>query len=193
MFEFSRLTNRPATDDAGFSLVELLVTLVVILAVISTVGQIIVRSDTVFRQQRQQFDRRYSVATTVDMIVRLLRQAETVQTDPDGNNVLDSIGIIADWNPRDGDTNDPYENVRFTVAGNTLMKREPTDGAPVAFADGVTSMTFAYFNPAGGAVLNPLVATQSQLAFVNITVQTMPVEGQPGLSISSSASIRRLE
>jgi prepilin-type N-terminal cleavage/methylation domain-containing protein len=178
---------------AGFTLVELLVTLVVILAVLGTVGQIIVRSDLVFRQQRQHLDRRFSVATTVDLIVRMVRQAETVTTDPDGNNVLDSIAIVSDWNPRDGDTTDPYENVQFTVAGNTLFKREPTDAAAVPFADGITAMTFSYFNPAGGAVLNPLVATQNQLAFVNVTVQTLPVDGQPGLTITSGASVRRLE
>jgi Tfp pilus assembly protein PilW len=179
--------------DAGFSLVELLVTLVVTLAVLGTVGQVVVRSDIIFRQQRQHFDRRFNVSTTVDMMTRLLRQAETVTTDPDGNGVLDSVAITADWNPRDGDTTDAYENIEFTVAGNTLLKQEPTDAAPVPFADGVTSLTFAYFNPAGGAVLNPLVATQSQLAFVTVTVQALPVEGQPGLSLTSSASIRRLE
>ena len=57
--------------------------------------------------------------------------AVTLQTDPDGNGALDSIGIISDWNPHDGVPDDPYENIRFTVAGNTLFKQEPTDLAPV--------------------------------------------------------------
>jgi Tfp pilus assembly protein PilW len=193
MSDSPRALERSPRNEAGFSLVELLVTVVVTLVVLGVVGQVIVRSDIVYRQQRQHLDRRFSVATTLDTVVRLLRQAETVTTDPDGNGLLDSVEIVADWNPRDGDTADPYEEIEFTVAGNTLFKREPADAAPVAFADGVTGMTFAYFNPAGGAVLNPLVATQSQLAFVNVTVQTAPVDGQPGMTVSSSASIRRLE
>ena len=48
-------------------------------------------------------------------------------------------------------------------------------------------------HPGGGAVLNPLVATQAQLAFVTVTVRAAPVQGQPGAVLSSSASIRRLE
>ena len=180
-------------DDRGFSLVELLVTMVVILAVLATVTQIFIRSDKVYRQQRSQLDRRASTAATLDMIVRLLRQAQTIATDPDGNGLLDSVALTADWNPRDGDTTDPYENIRFSAANGALVKLEPTDAAPVAFADGITSLNFAYFNPAGGAVLNPLVATQAQLAFVTVTVRATAVEGQPGAVLSSSASIRRLE
>ena len=186
-------SGRSPHDERGFSLIELLVTMIVILAVLGTVTQIFVQSDKVYRQQRVHLDRRSSTAATVDMIVRLLRQAQTITTDPDGNGLLDSVAITADWNPRDGDTTDPYENIRFSVANGALVKREPTDAAPVPFADGITSLNFAYFNPAGGPVLNPLVATQQQLAFVTVTVQATPVEGQPGARLSSSASIRRLE
>jgi prepilin-type N-terminal cleavage/methylation domain-containing protein len=185
--------DRSPHAQRGFSLVELLVTMVVILAVLGTVTHIFIQSNKVYRQQRVHLDRRSSTTATLDMIVRLLRQAQTIATDPDGNGVLDSVAITADWNPRDGDTTDPYEDIRFSVANGALVKREPTDAAPVAFADGITSLNFAYFNPAGGAVLNPLVATQAQLAFVTVTVQATPVEGQPGVTLSSSASIRRLE
>jgi prepilin-type N-terminal cleavage/methylation domain-containing protein len=184
---------RSPLDDRGFSLIELLVTLVVILAVLATVTHIFIQSDTVYRQQRQHLDRRYSTTATLDMIVRLLRQAQTIATDPDGNGLLDSVAITADWNPRDGDTDDPYEDIRFSTVNGALVKLEPTDDAPVAFADGITAIDFAYFNPGGGAVLNPLVATQQQLAFVTVTVTAAPVQGQPGAVLSSSASIRRLE
>jgi prepilin-type N-terminal cleavage/methylation domain-containing protein len=186
-------SDRSPHDHRGFSLVELLVTMVVILAVLGTVTHIFIQSDKVYRQQRSHLDRRSSTTATIDMIVRLLRQAQTIATDPDGNGVLDSVAITADWNPRDGDITDPYETIRFSVAGNALVKREPTDAADVAFADGIAALNFAYFNPAGGAVLNPLVATQAQLAFVTVTVRALPVNGETGQVLTSSASIRRLE
>jgi hypothetical protein len=186
-------SGRSPHDDRGFSVVELTVAMIVILSVLATVTHIFVQSDKVYRQQRLHLDRRSSTAATLDMIVRMLRQAQTIATDPDKNGLLDSVAITADWNPRDGDFTDPYENIRFSVANGALVKLEPGDAAPVAFADGITSLNFAYFNPAGGAVLNPLVASQQQLAFVTVTVRGTPVEGQPGVALSSSASIRRLE
>jgi hypothetical protein len=178
---------------AGFSLVELLVTVVVVLSVLGVVSQVMVRSNTIYGQQRQHLERRYNTATTVEMMARLIRQAQSISTDPDGNGALDSIRIVADWNPKDGDSNDPYETITFTQAGNTLFKREAADAAPVPFAENISSLRFAYFNPGGGPVLNPLTVTVNQLAFVNITVNTPAVDGQPGLSLSSSASVRRLE
>jgi prepilin-type N-terminal cleavage/methylation domain-containing protein len=183
----------PRPAQAGFSLVELLVTVVVMLIVLGIVTQLAVRSNTVYAQQQAHMDRRYNAATTVEMVARLVRQAQSVTTDPDGNGLLDSIGLVADWNPRDGDNNDPYETIVFTQAGTTLFKREPADAAPVAFAEGINRLTFDYFNPGGGAVLNPLVVTPSQLAFIRVTVGTPPVDGQPGMTLSSSASVRRLE
>jgi len=182
-----------ASRESGFSLVELLVTMVVMLTVLGVVTQVVVRSNVVYAQQRAHLERRYNTATTVEMIARLLRQAESISTDPDGNNALDSVRIVADWNPRDGDTTDPYENITFSQAGTTLFKREPTDAAVVPFAENVDRLTFAYFNPAGGPVLNPLTVTSNQLAFVTVTVGTPAVDGQPGLVLTSSASVRRLE
>jgi prepilin-type N-terminal cleavage/methylation domain-containing protein len=185
--------DRPAGREAGFTLVELLVTMVVVLAVLAVVTQIVVRSNVVYAQQRAHLERRYSTATTVEMIARLLRQAQSIETDPDGNGALDSVRIVADWNPRDGDTADAYEDIVFSQTGLTLFKREPADAAPVPFAENVNQLSFVYFNPGGGPVLNPLTVTIDQLAFVTVRVATSPVDGQPGLALASSASVRRLE
>jgi prepilin-type N-terminal cleavage/methylation domain-containing protein len=186
-------TDRTAPSAAGFTLVELLVTMVVMLSVLAVVAQIVVQSNVVYAQQRAHLERRYNTATTVEMIARLVRQAQSVTTDPDGNGALDSIRIVADWNPRDGDTTDPYESIVFSQAGTTLFKREAADAAPIPFADNINQLSFAYFNPGGGAVLNPLTVTIDQLALVAVSVGTPPVDGQPGLTLTSSASVRRLE
>ena len=185
--------DRPAGSAAGFTLVELLVTMVVMLAVLGVVTQIVVRSNVVYAQQREHLERRYSTATTVEMIARLLRQAQSIETDPDGNGALDGVRIVADWNPRDGDTADAYEDIVFSQAGTTLFKREAADAAPIPFAENVDRLAFAYFNPGGGAVLNPLTVTIDQLAFVTVSVGSPPVDGQPGIALVSSASVRRLE
>jgi prepilin-type N-terminal cleavage/methylation domain-containing protein len=186
--------RRPVRHDAaGFSLVELLVTMVVMLLILGVVAQIVARSSVVYGQQRDHLERRYSTSASIEMLLRLLRQAQTITVDPDANGLLDSIRIRADWNPRDGAQDDPYEDITFTVAGNVLFKQEPGDLAPIAFTDNINALTFQYFNGAGGAVPNPLVASQQQLALVNVTVVSPPLDGQPATAITSSASIRRLE
>ena len=88
-------------------------------------------------QQRAALDGRNSAAASVDLLARLLRQSSCVSAtnvycqaifpDPDDNGVFDSVRVQADWNPRDGDLNDPYEDVLFVVANSTLWKREPTE------------------------------------------------------------------
>ncbi len=144
--------------------------------VLGVVAQFVSRSSVTYAQQRDHIERRYTAATTADIILRLLRQAGTpggampavtLQTDPDGNGVLDSIRIVSDWNPRDGVPDDPYENIEFTVAGNTLFKQEPTDLAPVAVRRQRQRPDLRLLQPGRRRRANPLVATQHQLALRN--------------------------
>jgi hypothetical protein len=172
---------------------ELLVTSVIMLGVLGTVTQIFIQSNRMYDTQRQFLDARGNTAATVDMLVRLIRQAQQIAPDPDGNDELDSIGVVADWNPRDGDTNDAYETITFTTNDGRLFKQEPADAAPVPFADRIASIGFTYLTPSGAVVANAATASPLQLRFVVVTVQTPPVDGRPGLTISSSASVRRRE
>lgn len=185
--------NEAFGDDRGVTLTEMLVMMVVLLGVMAIVVQIFTRSYTIYEQQRQFVDARHNSSAAVDMMVRLLRSAETIQPDPDGNTVLDSVQVVADWNPKDGDTTDPYEDVRFTTAGGTLFKQEPADGAPVPFADRIQSIAFAYRDPAGAPLATPWTANQARLGYVTVSVQATPVDGMPGRLTVTAASIRSRE
>jgi len=183
---------RPPNDE-GLTMTELLVVMVILLGVMGIVAQIFTRSYDTYERQRQYVDARYSTAAATDMIVRLLRSATTIDPDPDGNNLLDSVRVEGDWNPKDGDTADSYENVTFSVAAGTLFKQEPADGGPVPFADRIASITFAYRNPAGAALATPWTASQTQLGYVDLTVLNTQVDGWPGSVTAASASVRRTE
>lgn len=181
-----------AVDERGFSLVETLVVSVVLLVALGMATQIFVQGNTAYVQQRAYDEARSNASAALDMTVRLLRSAQTITVDPEGNLIADSVRIVSDWNPRDGDTNDPYENVTFTTAGGTLFKREPADAAAVAFADRIASIRFNYWTPAGVALATPWTAAQAQLGLVGVTVQTTPINGQQ-VTVTSSASVRRRE
>jgi len=179
--------------ERGVSLTEMMVCCVMIVSVLGIVTQIFIRSSQVYDTQRQYVDAQYSTAAALDMVVRLLRSATMIDPDPDGNGMLDSVRVVSDWNPRDGDTGDSYENVTFTTSGGTLFKREPPDAGPVAFADRVASLSFAYFDPAGNPVATPWLVGQNRLGYLDVTLSTTGVNGRPGVTTSASASVRRTE
>lgn len=179
-------------DERGFSLAETLVVTAVLVIALGIVTNLFVQGNRMYAQQRDYADVRSNASAALDMTVRLLRGAQTIFPDPDGNLAADSVRVVADWNPRDGDTNDAYEDVRLTVAGGTLFKQEPADAAPVAFAERIASMAFTYRNGAGALLATPWTAAQSNLVHVTVTVTSTPINGAQ-VVMSSSASVRRRE
>jgi len=190
-----RVRARAATgSDTGLTLVEVLVAMVVVTIVLSIVTQVMAESDKVYRTQQQTLDARNNTAAALDMIGRMIRQSVVITPDPDGNGLMDSIRLQADWNPYDGDQLDPYETVQFSVAGGTLFKQEPSDPGPVPFAERINSITFTYFDVAGVQVASPAAASPFRLARVNIVITTTPLaNGWQGRTYASSVTVRRLE
>ena len=181
-----------SSGERGFSLAETLIVTAVLAVAVGISTSLFVQGNNMYVSQRDYDDARNSASAALDMTVRLLRGSTTIMADPDGNNATDSVRVIGDWNPRDGDLTDAYEDVTFTVAGGTLFKREPTDAAPVAFAERVASITFSYWNNSGGAIASPWAAAQSSIALVGVTVISTPINGIQ-ITVTSSAAVRRNE
>lgn len=189
-----RARRLAASSDRGLTLTEVLVTMVVVTIVLSIVTNVMAESDKVYRTQSQYVDARNNSNAAMDMMARMIRQAVFIDPDPDGNNVLDSIHVRADWNPYDGDQTDPYEDVTFTVLGGTLFKQEPSDGAPVPFSDQIQSVTFTYFDVLDVAIASPQTANMNRLSRINMVVATTPLaNGWPGRTFATSVSVRRVE
>lgn len=178
-----------ALNERGFSLVEALVVTVVLVIALGISTSLFVQGSRTYEGQRSYDEARSNASAALDMTVRLLRSATLIVPDPDGNLATDSIRVVGDWNPFDGDTLDPYEDVTFTTAGGTLFKQEPADMAPVAYADRVASIAFTYLNPGGLAIATPWTASQRQLALITVTVQSTPINGAQ-VVMTSSASVR---
>ena len=195
-------------DERGLTMVELLVGSAVMMVLLGLTTTVLGQSSRMFTQQRTAMDNRNSAAASVDLLARLLRQSscvvatnvycQAITPDPDGNGVFDSVRVQADWNPRDGDLADPYENVLFVVAPDpatgisTLWKREPTDAQLVAFGDNVQSIRFTYTNQNGGPLANP-VARPDLIGGATITVTSSPAAGLPAVTSVTSVSVRRVK
>ena len=190
------------SSERGMTMVELLVSSAVMLTVLSVSTTVMTRSSTMFTQQRAALDGRNSAAASVDLLTRLLRQSSCISAtavycqsifpDWDGNGVFDSVRVRADWNPRDGDLNDAYEDVVFAVADGILWKQEPSDALPVSFGDRVESLRFTYTNQNGGPLANP-VARPDLIGGVNVTIVTTAGRGLPSVTSTSAISLRRIK
>jgi hypothetical protein len=136
-------------------------------------------------------DARQEARMALDMIGRLARMANTVNPDPDGNGLLDSVRLQGDWNPPNGAVN-AYENVLFNRVGNTVFAQEPTDPAALAIATAIANMTFVYRDRNYVVLANP-IATPNDIASVEITLTTVAFRDGPGVTLRSAFSVRTRE
>jgi prepilin-type N-terminal cleavage/methylation domain-containing protein len=181
----------PACGDAGFTLVELLIALVVMALVMSAMVDIVAQVSGRYEPQRLRMDARQQARTALDMMGRLARMATTVTPDPDANGLFDSIRMRGDWNPPNGAVN-AYEDVVFTRVGNTIFAQEPTDPTPLPIADAIAAMTFVYRDRNYVLIANP-VASWNQIASIEITLTTVAFRDGPGVTLRSAFSVRTRE
>ncbi len=194
----------PSRADAGFTLVELLITTIVVLLTLGITTTAIVATQRNYSAQRERLETANQARAAMDAITRLVRMSGSnplniavtpLRADPDFNNVYDSIRIQSDWNPADGVLDDPYEDITFSVAGGQLVKQEPSDPGPVVFAENVAGMTFTYRDTNEGAIANA-VTFASRIAYVTIQLRTQStamVQDGPASWLTSSVAVRRTE
>ena len=192
--------------EAGFSLIEMLTVTAVAAVVLMLVGQLVAGMQRGFATQRAQVEAIDNARAALDTMVRLVRMAgnnprgradvEAVHPDVDGNGLLDSLGLVADWNPADGDFDDPYESVLFFVSQGQLRKLEagdPPEG--VEFAPDVEALRVRFFDTGMGPIADP-IATPGAIAFTELTLQLRPAAGaarSAPIEITSGASLRGRE
>ena len=181
-------------DERGVGLVEMMVTLVVVLAVLGLTTQILMQSGRAFTNGQAAMDARNNNAAGIDMLERLIRQSTVITADPDGNGVFDSIRVVADWNPRDGSVTGAYETVTFTVAGGVLLMQDSTMGAPVVYSEGVEQMRFTYGDYQGTALPAATVTgTPARIGTVGIALTAPQVDGLPAVVTATTVGIRRVK
>lgn len=184
----------------GFSLVELLIVTVVMIVVSGLIGSLMITTQRQYMSQQALIDASNNARVGLDLMLRLARVAgnnpnpedfsfEPIHPDPDGNSQMDSIRLLADWNPGDGDTDDAYEDMIFSTSNGVLWIQRPSDDEPVEFVDRVESLTFSYKDSNGADISSSdAVANRDSIAYVDIELRTS-VPDVPML-FKSSAVIR---
>jgi type II secretory pathway pseudopilin PulG len=191
-------------NEAGFSFIELMIVSVILIIVIGLIGTMMTNLQGAYTQQKPRTDSINDATAALDMMTRLIKMAGN---NPNGTTGIQGINpgtttggtyqtirIQSDWHGTtlsslpDGNIDDSYENVRFSVQSNSLMKEEPTDIAPVSIMDNVTYLQFIYYNKSNVMITDP-VTNNSSIARVDITLIAQP-PGTTAMTFTSSAYLR---
>jgi type II secretory pathway pseudopilin PulG len=147
----------------GFTLVGMMVAFVVLGLVLSPLIRTLLTAQEGFVRSRQRAQTASSVRYAHLALTRFLRNAgsspygvpiEGIDPDPRGDGVFDDIRLRADFNPADGDTDDPGEDVTFYVRADTMFMRS-ANGVEQPYLIGVDSLAFEYFDWRGDVITNP--------------------------------------
>lgn len=144
-----RLRNR-----AGFSIVELLVSLTIFSIVMGSLMGVVLTVQRRYVDQRERVRAQESLRVAQMTIAPLLRAAGAdpkeslltlVNVDPDNNGIFDDLRIVTDFNPIDGDVNDDLEDVQLWVVTDTLWIRWKAGAAKQPLAWPIKSLRFEYY------------------------------------------------
>lgn len=167
MFYSTRsMKKRAAKNQAGFSLMELLVVCVIMIIILGIIATVVGGLQTNYHKRRIATQQINDGAATLDLLTRVVRVAGANTTNqaltPTGSNQL---RVRADWNPVDGSLNGQYEDVTFFISGSSLYVRNENNNQLTELTTDVNSLNFQYFTASGAAT-----ATPAQIASVRISL-----------------------
>jgi hypothetical protein len=147
----------------------MMVAFVVLGLVLSPLIRTLLTAQKGFVDSRQRARTASSVRYAHLALTRFLRNAgsspyrvpiEGIDPDPRGDGVFDDVRLRADFNPADGDTDDPAEDLTFYVRGDTMYMRPGSDGLEQAYLIGVDSLAFEYYDWNGVLITDPARVTE---------------------------------
>lgn len=188
-------SRRVKGRTAGFSTVAMLVSFLLLGLLLSPLVGTILTAQRGFVKGRER-----STAVNAErhahlMLSRYIRLAGASPTgvpvtgidpDPDGNGSFDSIRLRADFNPPDGDTADPGEDLRFFVRADTMFVARSTTDGDEPYLVGVEALSFEYFDPDGYWMTDPGRISGRAVA-ARVTIQS---RGPGGRARTISGDVR---
>jgi len=140
-------SDRPPHGQAGFTLIELAITIVLVGIIAGTAGMLLIKGTQAYIDE----DRR--AAATSQGRLGLERMAREIRSIPQASAIVGPIN-----NPSSSLSFSDLTGLSITYARNgatgTLDRTEGA-GIPVILADGVTTIEFRHFDRAGALTMTP--------------------------------------
>lgn len=154
---------------AGFTLVELMISITMLAIVMGGVVSVMVSMQRGYIRQREVARMEDALRVAELTTTRILQAAGSNPLNMTGAGApridpltapFDTLRVVADYNPVDGDVADPLEDMQVWVASDTLFVswQAGQPGAPVAFP--VRSLLFQY-DSAGTVLTVPAAITRA--------------------------------
>jgi prepilin-type N-terminal cleavage/methylation domain-containing protein len=169
------MTRRP---DAGFSLTEMLISLTLLGMIMGAITAVVTSMQRGYVRQREiarmEDALRVAELTTTAILraaaanPRNITVGQLPRIDP-LEPPFDTLRVVADFNPDDGDVLDPLEDMLVYVAADTLFVRwqQGQPAAPVAFP--VRTLAFQY--DSNGTVLATNLAVTRAATRARVTLE----------------------
>lgn len=156
----------------GYTLIELLISMAIGLAIIGVLASTFVMQRDTFDMQEQIMEAVQTARATMDMMTREIRMAGYDPTGVGFNGITydtSQLRILADLDG-DGTTTGPNEDITYAYYDETdQLKRKTGNGYFQPFADNIQTFTFTYLNSALGSTS---ATTDIRAVRISITART---------------------
>jgi len=183
----------------GFSLVELMIAMTVVLIVLGILGAVMKGINYQFKTQRPRLEAVNNAQTAADTIVRLVRMAgnrpsscpSTFLVAPPApssalaNGYFGSLRVVSDWNPSDCSLNGIEEDVTFSVENGVFY----LDAArQIPFVDRISALRFKLYDQNNSVITDPALAAGTK--FVRVEIDAIAPDGT-FTTVVSGATVRK--
>lgn len=175
-----------ANRSAGFTLVEVLMSIAILSILFGTIYRTFDIFNRSYTSENVKAGVQQKTRIGIDLMARDIRLAGL---DPLGsadagfnpaNTNSSSIQFTADLN-YDGDIDDPFEDIRYALNGNLLQLTSDLGTGMVAatLLDNVTGLTFTYLDETDAPLAEPIPTDQIRTVLVSLSMQREAGRGGP--------------
>jgi prepilin-type N-terminal cleavage/methylation domain-containing protein len=155
----------------GFTLVELLVTIVIAALLLTAVTQLFITSNRVYTVQEQVLRIQQEVRASINAIARDIRMAgynpKNTANDA-GFTVANATNMRVQYDYNENGTCDIDKEYQYNVSNNNLEVRRDAGGGYQTFVNNVDSMNFQYTLANGTTTYNPANTEKIRQVRINI-------------------------
>jgi prepilin-type N-terminal cleavage/methylation domain-containing protein len=180
-----RLRTTPArrTGDAGVTLVELMMTILIFGIVMIVINNVFFTTNRLYGTTTVRAGQQMNARAGLALMVTELRTAGCDPTERSGAGMItasgDSVHVTSDYNGDDViSTAEPSENILYYYDPNLLaVVRDPGTGPQIMIAN-VTACAFSYFDVNNNPIALPMTADDMDLIrSIGVTITTTTDRG----------------